>query len=577
MDSLTALAVFLTDSYKMSHYDFTVPGTEVIYSNFTPRFTKYMKKLYPGFDDNIVWFGLQGAIKDILIKTWTDTFFALPKDQVIDQMKRILTPYINMTDFSHFEKLHDLGYLPIEIKSLPEGALVKPNVPCFTIKNTHPDFQWLPNYLETILSAQIWKPMTVATVGRVFRKLVNERALKTTGSLEGTDFQLHDFSFRGQSGYQSSAANGAGFLLSSWGTDNIPALLSLEQNYGASVDKEPVGFSVPAGEHSVTTLGINVCNPSDNFIGEVAYVDYVLDKFKTGIVSYVADSYDYWRFVTDILPLHKGKIMQRDGKFVVRGDSGDPVDIICGVIIDKTFDSPENTAEDLPQLIRDWAMDHEILNVVDTAKEFITKLGDNYFKVNIHAKIDVVYGPQSDTRYHFVSDVEAIVWPYELTAEDKGTVEVLYELFGGTVNQAGYKVLDSHIGMIYGDGITYQRLTEIFDRLELKGFASTNIVLGVGSFALNMVSRDHLGTAVKATNAIVNGNQVPVYKDPKTDSSKKSAKGLLKVVLEDNVYKLVDNVTEAEEAQGELKTVYKNGQLVVDHTLSQIRDRLWSN
>lgn len=480
-----AFAALLTDSYKLSHKLFTTPGTQQIYSNFTPRFTHYLKQLYPLFDDQIVFFGLQAAIKEIFCNMWNDTFFNQPKNEVIAEMKRVLTPYIGMSDFSHFEQLHDLGYLPIEIKALPEGALVQPNIPVFTIKNTHADFQWLPNYLETILSAQIWKPMTVATVGRLFRSLANAAAIKTTGTTDGVDFQLHDFSFRGQSGFESSAANGAGFLLSSLGSDNIPAIMYLEQYYNADISKEPIAYSVPAGEHSVTTLGITMSNPEDKYDGEVKYIDFVLDQFKTGIVSYVADSYDYWNVIENILPIHKDKIMSREGKFVIRGDSGNPVDIITGATLKYAEVSKESaeTFEDFMNICK-MRIANKVESTTPTNKEGVStysmsfKWNDKLWDVTASqltwVRSSLNYW-QVDIRTAVMSFVEK-----EIDAEYKGTIEALWDLFGGTVNELGYKVLDSHIGMIYGDGITFERATEIFQRLEAKGFASTNIVFGVG-------------------------------------------------------------------------------------------------
>ena len=166
---------------------------------------------------------------------------------------------------------------------------------------------------------------------------------------------------------------------------------------------------------------------------------------------------------------------------------------------------------------------------------------------------------------------------YDLSVEDKGTVEWLYDIFGGTKTEQSYKLLDSHIGMIYGDGITYERAEQIFNRLHEKGFASTNVVFGIGSFSLSSgLSRDSLGIAVKATNAIVNGKQIPIYKQPKTDSTKNSAKGLLKVIKnEDGSYTTLNNVTVEEEQQGELVSVFKDGKLLREQTFEEIRNLIW--
>jgi nicotinamide phosphoribosyltransferase len=165
-----------------------------------------------------------------------------------------------------------------------------------------------------------------------------------------------------------------------------------------------------------------------------------------------------------------------------------------------------------------------------------------------------------------------------------GVIELLWTLFGGTVNEQGYKVLDPHVGAIYGDSITLDRAEQICERLERKGFASTNIVLGIGSYTFNYQTRDSLGIAVKSTYCEVAKPGEPVikreiFKDPITDDgTKKSAKGLLAVYKNaGSEYYLVDQVDEATEKGGELVTVFEDGKLIVDPTLAEIRARIDAN
>lgn len=445
--------IFLTDSYKLSHINFQVDGVSEIYSNGTPRFLKYFKALYPNSDDKIIAFGIQYVIKRIFIDAWENGFFNRPKEEVIQEAKRVLVPYIAMENLKHFEDLHDLGYLPLEFKSIPEGTAITVGIPLFTIRNTIPKFEWLPNYLESIISTELWKMLTVANVGRQFRLLSNQYALMTTGSIAGTEFQNHDFSLRGQSGWESSAAIGVGFLLSSWGTDNVPAVWAAEKYYNANIEKEPIAFSVPAGEHSVTTLGITVCGGTDRQKGEKEYLSWLMkNRFPQGILSYVADSYDYWYLISNILPELKSEIMSREGKLVIRGDSGDPVKIIAGYIV-----------TDLTEFV---TIKDLFKSPISNNRFDVIKLGDGKY-----------YRDDSgvDSSGEFVKAYT------ELTeAEVKGTIETLWDIFGGSVNDQGFKVLDDHIGMIYGDGITMERAKEIFDRLVAKGFSTLNIVFGIG-------------------------------------------------------------------------------------------------
>lgn len=513
------------DSYKLSHKGFMVEGTTKIYSNLTARSSKHLNVIKDRYDDKVVNFGLQYFIKNYLMEEWQDKFFSQPKEKVISKFKRLIDAYLgtDSVPMDHFEALHDLGYLPIEIKALPEGARVNIKVPLLTITNTHPDYAWLTNYLETVMSCEVWKAITNATVIYEYRKLVNEYALKTTGSLDFTMFQLHGFEFRGMSGRHDAALSAAAFLLSSCGTDTIPAIELLEDYYNADVTKEFIATSVPASEHSLACSGTA-------FEGEFeSYEKWITKDYPTGIVSLVSDTYDYWKVLTDYLPRLKDKILARPAnalglsKVVIRPDSGEPAKIIAGY---KKY-------------------------------EYLERDG-KYYEYFVNSGIDSTGKELSE-------------------AEVKGSIELLWETFGGTTTEQGYKVLDSHIGLIYGDSITPAVALDVFRRLEAKGFASTNIVFGIGSYTMNYNTRDSLGMAVKATYAEVDGVGYELFKDPITDSGmKKSAKGLLRVEKEGDDYVLYDQQTIEQEKLGELATVFKDGELLVDHTLTEIRNRLWS-
>lgn len=161
------------------------------------------------------------------------------------------------------------------------------------------------------------------------------------------------------------------------------------------------------------------------------------------------------------------------------------------------------------------------------------------------------------------------------SAENKGLIECLWDTFGGTIQEStGLKLLDSHIGAIYGDSITLERQDEIIKRLITKGFVPS-VVLGIGSYTYQYVTRDTHGSAVKATCVQKGeGNYEPIFKDPKTDKSKKSAKGLLMVTKEEGKFVLHSDVTPEQEQQGELIPVFKDGKLLVETTLSKIRERI---
>ena len=481
--------LFLTDGYKTGHNKMYPEGTTLVYSNFTPRSNKYAPK---GCDE-VVSFGQQMVMKQIH-EAFQRDFFSQPKDVVCGQMKEELTMYLGMDyDVTHFEKLHDLGYLPIEVKAISEGTMVPIKVPVLTIYNTHPDFYWLTNYLETILSNLLWKPMTSATIARQYRKVL-------TGWMEKTDpanawfidWQGHDFSMRGMDSAEAVISSGLGHLTSFSGTDSLPAINGARKYYGA---EGFVAGSVPATEHSVMCAG----GKED----EVDTFRRLLETYPKGILSVVSDTWDLWKVCTEHVVTLKEEILARDGKLVIRPDSGDPVDILCG-----TRDSID----------RDW----------------------------------------------------------KGTPEQKGVIELLWDVFGGTINEQGYKVLDSHIGAIYGDSITIDRANEICSRLEAKGFASTNVVLGIGSFTYQYNTRDTFGFAMKATYVEVDGVGREIFKDPITDDgTKKSATGLLCVDRSHyGELSLIDKCDWYNESLGLLKTIYKNGQQYNVVSLEEIRNSI---
>lgn len=475
----------LTDYYKVGHV-FQYPNhTSLVYSNLTPRNSRF-----EGIDE-MVFFGLQYFLKEYLVGYFNENFFDLPKEKVLaDYKRRIVTSLgADLPTYAHIEHLHDLGYLPVEIKALPEGAKVPMRVPCITIVNTIPEFYWITNFLETILSAIIWQPCTSATIAYAYRKLLNKYAEATGMAMEFVQWQGHDFSFRGMSSLESAVLSGMAHLLSFTGTDTIPAIDALETYYNANADTELIGGSVAATEHSV------MCSGSKD--GELeTFKRLITEVYPTGIVSIVSDTWDLWKVCTEYVSALKESILSRNGKVVIRPDSGDPVKIIYG-------------------------------------------------------------NPQGKTE-----------------AERKGVVELLWDVFGGTITSKGYKLLDGHIGAIYGDSINLQRAEAICEGLKQKGFAS-QAVFGIGSFTYQYNTRDSFGMAMKATYVEVNGEGREIFKNPITDDgTKKSATGLLQVKKENNKYVLYDKVSWEAEKDSELKTVFKDGKLVKEFSLKEIRQNL---
>jgi nicotinamide phosphoribosyltransferase len=490
---MKVLPLLLKDGYKVGHI-FQYPlGTSLVYSNLTPR------KSRNADIKHIVFFGLQYFISEYLVRQFNENFFGQKKEDVLQVYKRRIDNYLgkDAISYHHIEQLHDLGYLPLAIKALPEGSLVPMRVPVLTIYNTLPEFFWLTNMLETIMSAILWKPVTSATTAYEYLNVFTRYAKETVGNDDSfISWQGHDFSFRGMSGVEDAVMSGAAHLLSFSGTDTIPAIDFLEQYYGADCDAELVGASVPATEHSVMCMGTK-----ENEIA--TFQRLITTVYPSGVVSIVADTWDFWQVITAFLPALKQEILNRNGKVVIRPDSGDPVKIIAG-------------------------------------------------------------------------DPDAIPG----SPEHKGAIACMWDVFGGTITEKGYKLLDAHVGLIYGDSITPERQLQILEALKQKGFCSYNVVLGIGSFTYEYVTRDTFGFAMKATYGEVEGVGRAIFKDPKTDDgTKKSAKGLI-AVYKDSIsgdYYYKDDCTWEEEAGGELQLVFKDGQPTNVQQLAAIRARVKSN
>jgi nicotinamide phosphoribosyltransferase len=486
-------ASLLCDFYKISHREQYPKNTEVVYSTWTPRISRLA-----GID-KVVAFGFQGFVKEFLLDYFNEYFFSRPKKEVVDEYRRFIKYTLGHEnpETQHIEKLYDLGYVPVLIKAVKEGTLVPIRVPMLTIENTKPEFFWLTNYLETLLSCQLWMPSTSATLALEYRKIMDQFCDMTGGAKEFVQFCGHDFSMRGLASLSAAQLSGAGHLLAFTGTDTPPAVLYLERYYNANIEKELVGTAIPATEHSVMEV-----------FGRNEYESYkylMTEVYPIGFLSIVSDTWDLWSVLDNVVKPLKDTIMARDGRVVIRPDSGDPVKIMCG-------------------------------------------------------------DPNGETEN-----------------ERKGVVEIMWDIFGGFTTDKGFKHLDPHVGCIYGEAITIDSCRDILQQLADKGFASTNMVFGIGSYTYQRKTRDDFGFSLKSTYAVVGGEERKIYKDPVTDkdSIKKSQKGLVVVTKDDNGnIKFIDNLNRAQQKEYEsvdlLEPLFKNGQLLREDSLSEIRARLFS-
>jgi nicotinamide phosphoribosyltransferase len=483
--------------------------------------------------DGVVVFGMQYFLQRYLIEEFRDGFFHRPKEEVLDELKEFFDSYFgpDSVDVSRFGDLHDLGYLPLKIKCLPEGDVCPIGVPFITIVNTHPKFYWLTNFIETLMQTVLWNFVTSATIARRFKKLLTSYAEKTGASLDFVPFQAHNFSMRGMSSVESGMSSDAGHLTSFVGSDTLPGNVLARKYYDAS---GLVSCSVPATEHAVMCAG-GMGDERETFRR------LIQDIYPSGIVSIVSDTWDLWNVLTNIAPSLRSEIEARDGKVVFRPDSGDPVKIVCGYTalkVDETYD----------EVVK--------MNAGKYLMNFFNEVGNDAIETSDGVFLDAGKKRLPEN-------------------EMKGCVRILDEQFGSTVNAAGYKELNPKVGLIYGDGITLSRCEQICRELEALGYASSNIVFGVGSYTYQYVTRDTFSIACKATWVQINGEAYDIFKDPVTDDgTKKSACGLLCVSGESGAYKMADRVSPEEESETKLEPVFEDGDMLKRENLQAIRDRL---
>lgn len=297
--------ILATDSYKASHFKQYPPGTTKV--------TSYIEARAGGEYDHVLFFGLQAFVRKYLLTP-------ISRADVLEAKTLFAAhgvPY-NEAGWMHIIEKHG-GYLPLVIEGLPEGCVVPVGTPLVQVYNTDPECFWLTSYIETALLRAIWYPSTVATHSWWARQRLRYFVTQTTDNdVEAIlDFMLHDFGARGVTSAESAMLGGMAHLINFKGTDTVEGMLGAMRYYDA--DAVPA-FSVPASEHStMTSWGRE--HEAD------AYAN-MMQEFPTGIVSIVADSYDYERAVTklfcdelkDLVDARAGQ-----GRVVIRPDSGDPV------------------------------------------------------------------------------------------------------------------------------------------------------------------------------------------------------------------------------------------------------------
>lgn len=555
--------ILMSDFYKQAHAEQYPEGITKLISYATARMTRIPKEMC---GDKLTVFGIQAYVKDFLIERFNETFFNVPLEEAMAEYNEIIGPTfpIQYVNTGKFEALHKLGYLPVEVGCLAEGTRVpirsafelpegQCQVPFMYIINTHPDFPWITEFLESVTSSEVWYPMAIANQAYYYRQIVN-KWYRVTGCADAArKSAISEFGFRGGKSSDAAIKASSAFLTSFNKTATIPAIKYMHDYYGDPVGE--IGGGMISTEHSVMCSNFAVDGDEDTFLKKL-----FSEIYPAGAVSVVMDTYDYWANLERCGAGElKDIIMNREGTVFFRGDSGDPVDIICGEKPEKYKDFTEVNEHiakgRFPSLVE---VDKGIFRRVDTED------GDYTWK-----EVD------------------------KTSVELLGTVGLLWKMFGGTVNESGYKVLDSHVRAIYGDSITPTRAEQMYQRLAERGFASNNVALGAGSFSTQCAeapdgrlfpfTRDSYGIAVKATWCADEHKREErqLFKNPKTDTGKfkKSQKGLIYVTEENGEIVAYDGyTTETLPKEGNLlQPIFRDGKMLHEVSLNDVRQRLHNN
>ena len=579
--------LLMIDFYKAVHSEQYPDNMTMCYSPYTPRMSR-LKDV-----DAVTYFGGQMFAKEYLIKTFNQYFFNRSEEEVVAEYNRVLTYTLGPGVYNpeKIRKLHRLGYLPIAMYAVPEGTRTKIGVPQSVFVNTRREFAWLTNTLETAYSCFMWHIQVSAEVGRRYRTIVQKYKDMTCDEDVRVARLLGDFSMRGQHSPESATKSSMGWLLSFLNTATVPAIMAMEEFYNCDITKEEVGFGAISTEHSV------MCSNAAVDGDEITHVKRLLTEiYPTASFSMVSDSYDYDRMVTEILPACKKEIMDHEGYLGVRGDSGDPVEIVAGKKIEWLKDPDEEEIESLfidKDFTNRWLDDYCRFDDIDYETVLYFNIRDKFYEVSVYPEIWNERGSYTGNKYYIVDGYDFSYIEIEPSLSLLGTVWSLMNDFGYTINSKGFKVLPPQLKVIYGDSITPQRCEEAYKRLFEQGIAINNVSLGVGSFSFmclettdeegnvhyNPYTRDTFGIAIKATYGEI-GDEEPImiFKNPKALSWKRSQKGCV-IVADDGQSYTDGHCFDAAHGYGVpknlLQLVFCDGEMIKEQSLAEIRNRMY--
>lgn len=463
-----------TDSYKLQHWEMLPEGT-------TGNLAYFQSRVGARFDET-VFVGLQYILQEYLAG-------AVVTEAQIDWMRKLTSAHLGFHARTNpmWERIRveNHGRLPLRIKAVPEGTPVPVNNALMVVENLVDYAPALTTAVESLLT-HVWYPSTVATLSRETFKVIKEYMEKTGPSTAGYQFKLHDFGYRGVAGDEAAGIGGFGHLVNGLGTDTLQAIEIAHDFYHSPL--ESIAYSVPATEHSI----MSALGPD----GEASIIEKMINLYPAGILSVVADTFNYYRFVEEY---------------------------IC--------------------------------------KRFKAAILNRKPAGNVNATF--VIRPDSITPEHPTPEA-LVVW----------TLDTLWEHFGGTMTPKGYKLLDNHVRVLWGDGINKNGIETILHGALLAGYAADNMVFGMGGGLLQKVHRDMQRFAFKSAAQKRHGLWHPVFKhtiDPSKRSFDKGKMKLIRLMTERGPEWKTVAIDEYPTNEDQMVTVFENGNLTCLWTLNDLR------
>ena len=514
-------ALLLKDFYKAIHCDLIPSNMIKSVSYWTPRMSRIPQW------NKVVNFGIQAFCKEYLIDYFNDNFFNRSEDEVVADYERVMNATMGkgVCKSNKVRALHKLGYLPIEVVSVPEGLEVDIHCPMIGITNTHPDFAWLGQALESLMSAELWYPMVCANVGHTYRMIVNKWYNKTCEDNVPRRRALGNFDFRGDDGLGAALKAASAWCLSFVNSATVPVVPYLEKYYNCNCEKEEVAFGAVSTEHFVmcSNSAYDTVNNSDYEYADIdphrerIFLKKLLTEYYPNTsFSCVCDSYDYWNVVNNILPSLKKELLEHNGCFLVRGDSGDCVKVITETVF------------------RLWEM--------NLPGNHVNSKG--YKVLDSHVKAlygDSITPQRAEKIYHIL--------------EENGFAAQNVSLGVGSFSMHAMQLEDGSLSPYTRDTLSF----------------------AVKAVYAEFKEKD--GTITK----------LPVFKDPVTDKGseggnfKKSQKGCCSVFWGDCAHtqtSYIDSLTWDEATKDPvnlLQPIFKDGKMVKEYTLKEVRENLNGN